>query len=78
MTETQRPTTGASLPPRSGLGVPALTAEEALALLTSALQYCQAAGLRVQAANHDGRLVLGILGAKLDGPRIVPAEAVTA
>ncbi len=75
MSETATPTASAKQGPRN---VPATTPAEALAMLTSALQYCQASGLRVQAVNHGGRLVLGILGAKLDGPQIVPAGDVPA
>lgn len=82
MSATGKPTTAARPGRREvpAADVPAILPAEALEILTSALQYCQQAGLSVQARNHDGRLVLAIGGARLadDGRRLLPAADVPA
>lgn len=47
----------------SGTRNAAITANEALELLASAVNYCQQAGLRVRVANGESGLLLAIAGA---------------
>jgi hypothetical protein len=57
-----------------------ITAQEALDILASALSYCQQAGLRVNAGNAEGQLVIAIDGARIDAEkepaRLLVVEAV--
>jgi len=46
--------------------VPAITPEEALEILASAINYCRQAGMLVQAGNVNGKLALTIDGAYID------------
>lgn len=46
-----------------------ITAQEALDILASALSYCQQAGLKVNAGNAEGQLVIAIDGAQMDTER---------
>lgn len=50
----------------NGRSVPAIGMQEALELLASAINYCQQAGLLVQAGNIDGKLALTVEGAHVD------------
>jgi len=58
---------------------PTLTPAEALAMLASAVTYCQSAGLEVRAGNTAQGLVLHLPGARLaqreGGAEFVTAEA---
>lgn len=46
--------------------MPPITPQEAIEILTSAVSYCQQAGLTVKAGNADGNLALVIEGAHVD------------